>query len=256
MAVPRVLVVTIILTLLLVPVAADLGPKPKMEFNIVYEMGENITLIGGQQLQCETSNCQNASPLQDYGPQQFRCEQEKCRSLAYSYAPYQKLSLNFSDRVRESNVFSTEHFDAKFKVLVTDSALEVTEETPVTDTAKFRMFIKSLIITLILETMIAIVFLAFTSFHRRVLATVFVVNVVSLTILYLLYDVVTALFTGFLPIALLELLAVSIEFTAIYYFNKQYITRRNAVLLTLLMNTASFVIGGAIIWLSLAFMPV
>lgn len=96
------------LAFLLLPlvVSADLGPKPSMEFNLIYETTEPIRLISGQQLQCKNRDCKNAQPLKEISDLQgFWCGQNSCSSSAYVYTPYQKLRIEFSDKIRESNLF-------------------------------------------------------------------------------------------------------------------------------------------------------
>jgi len=108
-------------------VLADTGPKPSMEFAFKQELtGEQVTIISGILYECDQPDCSDASSLEELGPQRFYCEAESCRALAYGFAPYHRLEIEFSDGVtRESNIFETTGFDSKYTVTVNPDDLQV-----------------------------------------------------------------------------------------------------------------------------------
>lgn len=108
-------------------VLADMGPKPTMEFEFQQELtGEQVTIISGVLYECDLPNCSDAAPLEEGGPQRFYCEADRCRALAYSFAPYHKLEIEFSDgKTRQSNIFETAGFDSKYTVTVRPDDLSV-----------------------------------------------------------------------------------------------------------------------------------
>jgi hypothetical protein len=130
---------------------ADMGPKPDMDFKIVYETSQQITIVDAKQMQCQDILCLKSAPLENAGPQGFGCgtsisqdgktKNDSCGSLAYGYAPYQKLVITFSDKARESNIFKSKFFREKFQVIVKDNELVVTsisgEARPI---SKFNLF--------------------------------------------------------------------------------------------------------------------
>jgi hypothetical protein len=101
-------------------VLADTGPKPTMEFEFKQELtGAQITITSGILYECEQSDCSDASPLEELGPQRFTCEADSCRALAYGFAPYHKIEIEFSDgKTRQSNIFETAGFDSRYTVTV------------------------------------------------------------------------------------------------------------------------------------------
>ena len=110
-----------LLALLPVNVAlADTGPKPTMEFTFKQELAsEQITITSGILYECEQSNCSDAAPLQEVGPQRFTCEANSCRATAYGFSPYHKIEIQFSDgKTRQSNIFQTTGFDSRYIVTV------------------------------------------------------------------------------------------------------------------------------------------
>ena len=99
---------------------ADTGPKPTMEFAFNYELtGEPVTIVSGILYECDQSDCSDASPLEELGPQRLYCEPHSCRAIGYGFAPYHRLDIEFSDGItRQSNIFETAGFDSKYTVIV------------------------------------------------------------------------------------------------------------------------------------------
>ena len=104
-------------------VLADTGPKPTMEFSFT---GEDVTIVSGILYECNQPDCSDAEPIADLGAQGLYCETMSCRAIAYGFAPYHILEIEFSDGVtRESNIFQTAGFDSKYKVTVNPADLLV-----------------------------------------------------------------------------------------------------------------------------------
>jgi hypothetical protein len=100
---------------------ADTGPKPSMEFQFSQEMtGEPpVTITSGILYECDQSDCSDAAPIEEVGPQGFRCEVNNCSAIAYGFAPYHRIEIEFSDgKTRQSNVFETAGFDSKYTVII------------------------------------------------------------------------------------------------------------------------------------------
>lgn len=119
MAKLRILFLSFFLLQLFIPsqaAIADTGPKPTMEFTF---SGEPVTIVSGIMYECDQADCTDAAPLEELGPQRFYCEAQSCRAMAYGFAPYHKLEIEFSDGLtRESNVFETAGFDSVYAVTV------------------------------------------------------------------------------------------------------------------------------------------
>jgi hypothetical protein len=123
--IPRLIKLFVLLLILqaLLPIQAalaDTGPKPTMDFQFKYESTEeHPTIISGILYECQQSDCSDAAPLQQLGPQGFRCDTEGCSATAYGFAPYHKLEIEFSDeQTRQSNIFKTAGFNSKYTVKV------------------------------------------------------------------------------------------------------------------------------------------
>ena len=101
-------------------VLADTGPKPSMDFTFKHELpGEQVTITSGMMYECQQSDCSDASPLEELGPQRFACEANSCHAVAYGFRPYHRLEIQFSDgQTRQSNIFETAGFDSTYTVTV------------------------------------------------------------------------------------------------------------------------------------------
>jgi hypothetical protein len=106
---------------------ADTGPKPTMDFQFKYESTEeHPTIVSGILYECQQADCSDAAPLQQLGPQGFRCDSNNCSATAYGFAPYHRLKIEFSDEeTRQSNIFQTAGFDSKYTVTVRPADLAV-----------------------------------------------------------------------------------------------------------------------------------
>lgn len=101
-------------------VLADTGPKPSMDFQFNQEMaGEPLTITSGILFECEQPDCSDAAPIEEVGPQGFRCEANSCSAIAYGFAPYHQIEIEFSDgQTRQSNIFETAGFDSRYTVTI------------------------------------------------------------------------------------------------------------------------------------------
>lgn len=112
-------------------VSADHGPKPSFDFTFSQEFpGTPVSITAGTLFECAQADCSDASPLKEMGPLGFRCEAASCHALAYGFSDYHRLEITFSDgKTRQSNVFKTSGFYAKYNVTVREADLLVEEDT-------------------------------------------------------------------------------------------------------------------------------
>jgi hypothetical protein len=109
--------------------AADIGPKPTMEFEFQQDSsGENISITSGVLYECQQADCSDAAPLEELGPQRFYCEEFRCSALGYGFAPYHRIEIQFSDgKTRQSNIFETIDFQSYYIVTINPDDLFVEE---------------------------------------------------------------------------------------------------------------------------------
>ena len=122
-----VLILALAVWLPLQGVAADVGPKPSMDFRFMQAFpGPAVTIQTGSLYQCGRPDCQDAQPLAVLGPQGFSCGPDSCHALAYQFSPYNLLTIQFSDgKTRRSNVFKTDQFQSVYKVTIREEDLLV-----------------------------------------------------------------------------------------------------------------------------------
>ena len=108
-------------------VRADTGPKPSMEFQFSFESGvAGSAIVSGILFECDRSDCSDAAPLAELGPQGLYCEPNSCRAIGYGFAQYHILEVEFSDGVtRRSNIFETDGFESFYTVYVRADDLHI-----------------------------------------------------------------------------------------------------------------------------------
>jgi hypothetical protein len=107
--------------------AADVGPKPTMDFDFQTDssVGE-VTITSGVLYECQQVDCSNATLLEEVGPQRFTCEELSCSAMGYGFAPYHRIEIGFSDgKTRQSNIFETVDFDSRYRVTINSDDLTV-----------------------------------------------------------------------------------------------------------------------------------
>jgi hypothetical protein len=241
------IVISTIFSLFIQNVSADIGRKPSMVFNLVYETIQPVYIVSGQQIECDNKDCVGERPLENLGPQRFSCQQDSCKSMAYGYGPYHKLVIVFSDKNRESNIFKANSFNAIFDVRVTDSGLIVKETTPFFLKENIPYFLFALIITLIIELIVALIFLSFTKISKKLLLYIVIANLISLPIVWFIFPLFN------LNLLLSEIFAIVFEACFIYLFNKHIISFKKILILSILINIASFMVGQSISFMGLDF---
>lgn len=243
----RYLIPAVLLMLILLPgVSGDIGPKPLMKFNLVYETQGIPELIDGQQIECDDAGCLDARPLEGLGPQGFDCTQDECISIAYGYSQYHRLVINFSDQQRQSNIFKSSSYFAEFNVRVTDTGLVVEEVPPIKRMISgiIPIFVIALVLTLILELLVAFIFVLVRKEPRSILVGVLVANMLSLPIIWLVFPYLP--FHSLIVILFSEIFAVLFEGYFIFLFTKKTLSPVMSLILSLLMNLCSFIIDGII----------
>ena len=76
-----------------------------MDFTFTQEFpGTQVSIVSGTMFECQQSDCSDAKPLMEAGPQRFSCEATSCHALAYGFSDYHRLEIQFSDgKTRQSN---------------------------------------------------------------------------------------------------------------------------------------------------------
>jgi hypothetical protein len=274
------------------PANADMGPKPTMFFEFIPVEGmSNLLVLEGYLMECEDSACLQSHPLEDFGPQGFKCYGTTCHAAAYSFTEYHRLVLSFSDGItRESNVFTKNSFEANYIVTIEENDLVVMEGRGYPNPNLFFFSLVLLNILLLTGAFFTLIFLIRKSAHARgwitaalIVSSVLAISgsVLSLSLpatifielmlaaayalrkkrpllqaitLFLLANVITqfalwaALNTfnegnAFLLTIGLEIIIWAVESLIIYLPQREEMQYKEAALLSLVLNLASFGIG-------------
>jgi len=224
-------------------VFADLGPKPSMTFDI--SLPDGVSLIGGEQYECQDKECKDVQPLGKAGPQRFFCiiQDTQCFSRAYGYAPYHKLSLRFSDNVRESNIFQAIAFEANFTVKVNDDTLFIEEKkSEIVGKDVFTPFFGASFITIATELIAALlIFLILqTPKKKRLLFIILLGNIITLPMVWFIFPRVQP---ASLAIPLAEGFAVLFEAWWFWMVGKKQFSFPKSLILSIILNVISVIIG-------------
>ena len=230
-----IILIAVFLTL---SVNADNGPNPTMEFILEYETTNPVKLIEGFQIESDDRDFLSYDTINSTGPLGFFCTQEMCRSVAFSYKKYHKLSIIFDDITRVSNVFEKNRgINIVYRVIVTDNDLYVEESASpfLSKTNHIRVFLIALAIILILELTVAYLFLLIIKKPKKILYYIIAANILSLPFIW---------FSGISPIIIAEVIIFFFEALFIFMFCRKYLSIWMSFLISGLINIISFGVGG------------
>ena len=225
------------------PLWANVSPKPEMEFSFIYQTAQQpeVDPLHSEQIQCQDNQCLESKPLGVYGLQKLYCEKSGCFSIAYAYAPYQKLILSFADGSRkESNVFAAPGtLRSHFNVHITETGLTVEPDAAPAD---HRAWARkdawlSLGIILVLELLAAAAYLSYRGKSFTVLYSVGLANLITTALSWMLlvrYVNETAWLWVFCLVA---------EALIVRLMNPRKISFKDACMLSLTANVTSYSVG-------------
>ncbi len=227
----------------LTPLWGGVFPKPEMDFSFAYQTEEQpaIRPATSEQVQCRDNQCINADPLGSYGIQKLYCRKDGCFSIAYEYAPYQKLAIDFSDGVkRESNVFATP-FKLRNSFSVTVRANDLLVE-PSAKPQAYNALLRadawlSLMIVLVMETLAAFAYLAYNEKSYRVIYSVIIANLITMPLSW-------QVLVHWVPApAFIWVFCLLFEALFIWSLNRRSLSQRNAFALSTAKKVTSYYIG-------------
>ena len=261
-------IILLLIAFVLLPlVSADLGPKPTVDIDVTY-IGNKVSdnSFNAKMLGCNQD--ERLNPERDLIPQLNiseydsskscywkpaylawggDCKDSKCH---FGYFPPQEFKLAVYvpslNKVFISNEVSRTNFNSNYKLeLNSDGSANIYETTPLLKKDKISSFIKALIITLILELIVALIFLSIAKIRKKLLISVLIANIISLPLVWFIFPLIGNII---LVILLAEIFAFVFEAYFIYSLNKKDITLKKSFILSLLMNLASLIIGGFIFY--------
>lgn len=150
-----------------------------------------------------------------------------------------------------SGVTERAEFKSSYKAdLKANGTIQIEETTGIFKAESPINFIFAFLITFVLEVLVVIFYLSIKKITKqdKMVKTVLVANLISLPIVWYVFPLIQKIIsindsTLIIWIILVETFAVLFEGIFIYYLNKDF-GKKNAFTMSLLMNLASFLIGG------------
>lgn len=235
----------LILTALFVvcPLFAEIAPTPQIIYNFNYLTPSPLTIdpTESEQIQCDDNQCLSQEPLGIYGIQKLYCDTDSCRALSYSFKPYQKLVVKFSDgKKRETNVFKApSSLRSAVQINVGEDSLDaiILPTKPKTDSAAQHRMISTLIMTIALELAAGLLYLLSGGLPLTILFYLLAANMITIPFTWwILSDMVSnmAFLWGFNFV---------FELFFVYLLAKKKISFKDAAGLVMMANITSFVFG-------------
>jgi hypothetical protein len=214
---------------------ADTGQNPVMKFDLQYD-ADPVTMEDAKLMFCEDVNCIDYQEV--LGP--FHCDQDYC-SYHYGGEGYYKLVIDYSDKVRESNVFQKSSFNVRYSVLVTQDGMQVTEiasSDPSEPGNQVIPFLIALAFTIPIELLVSGTFLKIKKLSFKPVVII-IANLITLPIVWFVFPLIPV--SSFYVIALGEIFALLFEavFIQRLYKGLPFIA---SFWMSLWMNLASFLI--------------
>lgn len=258
-------------------VYADMGPKPTMNFHFIYDTGINTKIIDGLHFACNSPDCSDAKLFcggEDCEQQwnetthayyAFDCKEwddknrlmlmtDKCMTMSLGFPEYSKLIVTFEDKKRESNIFRYDEYNPVYNVYVHENDLTVEKISEMEKTTNiFKNFFDinfflALILTILIELLVAYVYLKKAGKSLYGLRHVLIINIITLPSLWVIVYNLPFLLLLISPIIvlLLEVIILLVESVFIYYFNRKELSYKDGIIISSAANIASFFIGGMI----------
>ncbi|MCX6778292.1 MAG: hypothetical protein NT157_05420 [Candidatus Micrarchaeota archaeon] len=232
---------------------ADVGPKPGIHFDLQYEMNPAPAILNATLLDCQLADCSDAHPMPFGGPQRIWCSgADSCNAIAYGFAPYMRLQLQFSDQIRTSNVFQEPTgLDSSYSVTVRANDLLVANDGNgnFSSLALLSLIVFALLITLVIELPVATIILWLWKKPMNFLLIAAGINILTVPALWLAIPLASSFMNSLLAFGILELLVFIIEAAALWKLSGEKLSLKQAGVLSAAMNLASMLAGTAVLGL-------
>lgn len=253
--------------------SADMAAKIRINVDILYN-GESITdesKIDAKILECfENESTNKEHPdiitqlnINEYdstkncywrptnSPWSILCTNNSCRS--YGNPPEEfKLAIYVPSlsKVFITNEISYTNSDSHYRVdLSTDGSAIISsitsKNTPTSSKNEVISFVEALLITIILEFLTSSIFLLLFKLSSKIIISTILANLISFPIAWFIASLVVGLY-GLLPITILEIFVILFEAYFIHRLNKQNISFKWALVLSILNNIISLFVGAII----------
>ena len=176
----------------------------------------------------------------------FGCENNKC---VFHYAPpvFFRIMFYFKDinKIYISKPINRNNFNAFFNVNFDENDLIIKEinkkENNKNNYNYLLDFFLAFIITIFVELIVAFFYILYKKKTKKLLIFILLANIISLPLIWFIFKPLLINWFYFLIVA--EVFAIVFEFIFIYFFTKKYFSVLEILLLVIIMNVLSFIIG-------------
>jgi hypothetical protein len=148
-----------------------------------------------------------------------------------------------------SNLILRKNFNSRFRVeLFPDGSATIIDTTPiwVSISETLSPFLQSFFITIVLELFVTFCFLSANALSKKILVYVFLANILSVPIVWFVFPVLKL--PVLMVIVMSEIFAVLFETYFIQSLNKQISSFKQLLVLCIVNNSVSFLVGGFILF--------
>jgi hypothetical protein len=244
----------ILFAIILVPThssSADAIAPTYIDFHFYFN-GKNISILGGKLLLCSDESCHQ---YEEYNKGTFDCMQNNCIAIpnfdeffVNNFGDYNKIIISFTDKTRESNVFPFQGKVECYDVQVEKDKLIVSESNPpLSSFVDPNCFTGAAFLTIVVETIVAAIYIKIIKIQKSFLLLVVLANIISLPIVWFFFRQIINNNVVYWIVS--EVFAVAFEAAFMFLFGRKYgISAKHASILSLVMNTASFLSGLVIVY--------
>jgi hypothetical protein len=248
---------------LLAGISADTGPhlSVSLYFKITYNNSSITENFSANLLACRENGCEDDNGV--------LCTEGVCEFHYYRIerVPKQMKILvningeNFSSDIinfswRDSVLFYDIDINPNNKVIITPSEPFPTPKIS-SGLSLGISLILALALTIVFEIIVMIIFLRKwkikTEKWKRPIITLIIVDIISVPLVWIIFFVLLIILaielvsSALLAILIAEICAVVFESYFVYWFNKKIINLKRSFILSIVMNLASFIVGGIIL---------
>jgi hypothetical protein len=241
--------------------SADISPHPTMKFTWDFTNRDDTPQIEFVYLYfCDAdSSCSEPELIEDLAAQYVTWDDSGCYAMLYNHAGYWQLEVGLPDQVLRSEPFENVDFDSDYNVVFYPSRMDVLRIAPQPTAqiepdrsfapsvlpAKINATAIALVTTLVIELIVAYVYLSKRSLPKKLLWLVVVGNLITIPLVWLVIPIV--ILPRVFTVAFQLTAAIVIE-TAIYRIGaSNHMGWRSALALSAWTNILSFVLGLAIV---------
>ena len=256
---------------------ADVGPKPSADIHVKYNGNDVAEKFEAKMLVCikEGSKSWEVGGEENL-PNYFKiAEKDKVKDCTWRPARMAwggncqlstcgftyMLPKNFRvavylpslNKVFISDSIVGNNFNAEYLYEINENSSKISqtggtdihETTPIVQTDLVLPFILALVITLVLELVVAFGYLVLTKKSYNILISVVGANLISLPIVWFLFPMLQLEFL--LIFAMAEVFAILFEGYFIHFLNKKTLSLQDGLILSAVMNIGSLLVGGIIV---------